>query len=92
MNAGAHIGGPTYDLQGFGLPHIQLADAQLAGVRVGLTVEHPAHDHALGLGRQVFDALHLEAGDRESLSEGLQGQLQIRVPLRTPHQLPQPLV
>ena len=91
VDAGAHIGGTADDLQRFSGSHLHLADAQLGGVGMGLAVADIAHHHSGSLGRQILDRIHLEAGDRQALRQGLDRQIE-RIACGAAHQLLQPLV
>ncbi len=77
MNASAHVGGTTNNLQWCTCTHIHFADAQLVGVGVFFTLEHVAHHHALGQRAEVFNLFHLKACHRQAFGQLFCGVLHL---------------
>ena len=84
MDAGAHVGGTTNNLQRFGGADLHPAHAQLVGIGMGIALLHEAHHHPSGLGGEILQAIELEAGHGQALTQF--GGWKI-----TGHKLPQPL-
>ena len=87
MDAGTHIARAAHDLKTLSGAHIHLAHAELVGVWMGLALPYETHHHAGGTGSQIFNGIHLEAGDRQPLGKGLNPEAL----WRGGHQLLQPL-
>ena len=67
--AGVDVPGAGDDLDGGALPHVQLADPHMVGIRVALHGEDGAHHHVGDLGPPVLGGLHLGPGEGHGLRE-----------------------